>query len=76
MLSENFLSSEIGQRIFFYIVCYLTLFLTEFYVSISVPVFVAVDFFFSVSPTTNPCYPQHLVSGFVLIKFCFAVAFR
>ena len=27
--------------------------------SISVTVFVAVDFF-SVSLTTNPCYPQHL----------------
>ena len=27
------------------------------------------SFFFSVSLTTNPCYPQHLVSGFVFIVF-------
>ena len=26
-------------------------------------------FFFSVSLTTKPCYPQHLVSGFVFIVF-------
>ena len=48
------------------IVCYLALFLPEFYVSISVTVFVAVDFF---SRFPNPCYPQHLVSGFVFIVF-------
>ena len=36
---------------------------------ISVTVFVAVDFIFSVSLTTNPCYPQHLVSGFIFIVF-------
>ena len=36
--------------------------------SISVTVFVAVDFFL-VSLTTNPRYPQHLVSGFVSIVF-------
>ena len=46
---------------FSYIVCYLTLFLPEFYVSISVTVSVAVDFFFPDYPTTNPWYPQHLV---------------
>ena len=44
------------------------LFLPEFYVFISVTVFVAVAFF-SVSLTTNPCYPQYLVSGFVFIVF-------
>ena len=51
---------------FGYIVCYLALFLSE---SISVTVFVAVDFIFPVSLTTNPYYPQHLVSGFVFIAF-------
>ena len=49
----------------------LALFSPEFYVFISVTVFLqAVDFFqSSVSLTTNPCYPQHLVSGFIFIVF-------
>ena len=51
------------------IVCYLVHFLPELQVSISVTLFVAVDFFSSVSLTTKPCYPQHLVSGFVFIVF-------
>ena len=37
--------------------------------SISVTMFVAVDFFFSVSLATNPCYPQHLVNGFIFFVF-------
>ena len=37
--------------------------------SISITVFVAVGFSFSVSLTTNPCYPQHLASSFVFIVF-------
>ena len=40
---------------FGYIVCYLALFIPE---SISVTVFVAVEFFFPVSISNNPCYPS------------------
>ena len=59
---------------FSYIVCYLTLFLPEFYMSISVTVFVAVDFFsrFPQPPTLVilSIWRAASFSSFSSISFC------
>ena len=60
---------------FSYIVCYLTLFLPEFYVSISVTVSVAVDFFSRI--TQPPTLDIHSIIGdHRFLQFHFAVTFR
>jgi len=51
------------------IVCYLAQFLPEFLRVHKCNSVRGGEFFFSVSLTTNPCYPQHLVSGFVFVVF-------